>query len=373
MAKWYKIAVNKATGNIDVNIFDEIGGWGYSASDFLRDLEGAGKGKITLRINSPGGDVFAGFAIANTIARIKDRVTAVVEGLAASMGSVIAVSAGSLVMPENSMLMIHDPAGMAAGGPEEMASFADALDKMRDQIVAAYVAKTKLSETKIRDMMSKETWLSAAEAVKMGFADQIEKPIQMAAHAGFDLKCYQNVPQSFGTATLVNKEDTQMKRDAIKSLVALSGVKNVALGDTIPEDKTVAEVVALIETAKTEEAAAAAAAARAAEGKPPSADEIRNQVLGEISEINSLCALAGMADKAPGFVAAKKSVKEVIAALAEAKAAMETAEASKRKGKKADASGTEVNARHNPNPHAEGSEAVALDTTAVWDKFNKRK
>lgn len=164
-----------------------------------------------------------------------------------------------------------------------------------------------------------------------------------------------------------------MKRDAIKSLVALSGVKNVALGDTIPEDKTVAEVVALIETAKTEEAAAAAAAARAAEGKPPSADEIRNQVLGEISEINSLCALAGMADKAPGFVAAKKSVKEVIAALAEAKAAMETAEASKRKGKKADASGTEVNARHNPNPHAEGSEAVALDTTAVWDKFNKRK
>lgn len=364
--RWYAINVAKASGAIDIRIFDDIGGWGYSAADFSRDLEAAGKGDITLRINTPGGDVFQGFAIYNIMSRIRDRVTVVIEGLAASMGSVISMAGKKVIMPENAMMMIHDPAGMAAGGPEEMASFADALDKMRDSIVKAYVDKTGLAETKIRQMMATETWLSAQEAVNMGFADEVEKPIQMAAHAGFNLKCYRNVP-AFGTST--QPKDTTMKKEEIARLCTALG--NPDLAATVPEGKSFDEVMALVEAAakaakKKEETAAAGPAAQ-------SREEVRDEVLAEVGEITALCGLAGFADKASGFIKEKKSVSEVIVALDAAKKAAAEAAANKNgKGKPRVASAnTEVDAHHHAQPHAEGSAAVALDPMKVWDNYNR--
>jgi ATP-dependent Clp protease protease subunit len=378
MAKpWYKFAVNKATGGIDINIFDEIGAWGYSFNDFNKELQNAGSGKITLRLNTPGGSVWDGFAIYNVLSRIRDRVTVVIEGVAASMGSVIAMAGKKVIMPENALMMIHDPAGMVAGGPEELASFADMLSQMRDSIAKAYSDRTGIKIDEIRQMMAKETWLSAKDAVKMGFADEVEKPIQMAAHAGFDLKCYLNVPRSFGTSTLTHGENMDQE---IKRICALFGKADMAQG-FIDAKKTVADVLTALETAKAADdkavkdaADAAAAAARAAEGKPPTAEEIRSSVLAEISEINSLCALAGMADKAAGFIEAKKSVKDVIAALSKLK--QDAAEAAAKTGKGKKVANTEVSAHHTPNPHAEGGHALALDTGKIWDRHNgvgKRK
>lgn len=369
MAKWYKI--NARADAIDISIFTDIG-FGYTASDFQRDLKAAGDSKpINLRLNSPGGDVFTGWAIFNILSRVRDRVTVTVEGLAASMASVIAMAGKTIIMPENAMMMIHDPAGGAFGGPEEIANFADALNKIRDQIIKTYSDRTGQNEEDIRAMMSAETWLSASEAVNLGFADKIEKPIQMAARAGFDLRCFKNVPSSFGTPT---QEEVNMNEE-IKRICALFGKADLAAG-FIEAKKSVADVLTALEAAKAEDdkkakdAADAAAAVTAANANndAPNAETIRNQVLDEVAEINSLCALAGKPQLATGFIKERKSVKAVIAALAEAKAADAESSRGKGKGAKTDASG-EVSAHHVPHPTGEGS-AKELDPLKVWNKFN---
>ena len=117
---WFSIENKADKPAAEVFIFDEIGFWGVTAKDFANQLKGIEKDrKISLRINSPGGSVFDGTAVYNLIAERRDNVVAYIDGLAASMASVIAMAAGKVVMADNSMMMIHDPIGAAYGGSEE--------------------------------------------------------------------------------------------------------------------------------------------------------------------------------------------------------------------------------------------------------------
>lgn len=129
---------------------------------------------INVRINSPGGDVFAGQAIYSMLKRHNATVNVYVDGLAASIASLIAMAGDKVIMPENSMMMIHNPWSIALGNADEMRKQADTLDKVRDSMVPVYQEKTGLDADKIISIMSDETWLSASEAVEMGFADEIE-------------------------------------------------------------------------------------------------------------------------------------------------------------------------------------------------------
>lgn len=160
-------------------IYGDIGEsmWGDSvtASDVKSLLDGM-SGDISVRINSPGGSVFDGFAIYNLLRSHNGTVTVHVDGLAASAASVIAMAGDEIVMGNASMLMIHDPWTMAVGDSGEMRKTAETLDKIRDSIVDAYAGKASdISRDDIAQMMADETWMTASEAQSMGFATGTEE------------------------------------------------------------------------------------------------------------------------------------------------------------------------------------------------------
>jgi len=136
--------------------------------------------------------VFDGLAVHNSLKRHSAAVTIYVDGIAASIASVIAMAGDRVVMPENTMMMIHDPAGVIAGTADELREYADVIDKIKSSLVSAYRAKTGLETDVIESMMTAETWLSATDAVDQGFADELEQPLEIAA--SFDLSRFRNAP-----------------------------------------------------------------------------------------------------------------------------------------------------------------------------------
>ncbi|MFV0489680.1 MAG: head maturation protease, ClpP-related, partial [Vibrio fluvialis] len=167
---WYEIsaATNNAPG--EIHIYDQIGGWGISASRFLREVSEAGlfsASQVDIRIHSPGGSVLDGFAIYNTLKRLTGTVNIFIDGLAASMASVIAMLPGATVhMPSNAFMMVHNPYGGLVGDANEMRDYADLLDKNSAVMIDAYAQKTGLSREEIESLMKDETWMTGAEAVE---------------------------------------------------------------------------------------------------------------------------------------------------------------------------------------------------------------
>ena len=143
---------------------------------------------VLLRINSPGGSVIDGLAIYDAVNRMPQKVTSRIEGIAASMASVIALAADEVIMSENSLYMIHNVGGGVVGGSDDLRKAAELMDKMGDRLVNIYVSKTGQSEEQIRSWMDEETWFSSIEAQEAGFINLVEEPIKMAAK--FDIKKY---------------------------------------------------------------------------------------------------------------------------------------------------------------------------------------
>lgn len=247
MSKWYSI---KAAGtSAEISIYDEIGGWGISAKEFADDLKALkGIKDITLRINSPGGSVFDGMAIFNLIKAHDAQITVMVDGLAASMASIIAMAGDLIVMPENSMMMIHNPWTMAWGDAAELRKNAELLDKIKSAMISAYVNKTGLSEDEIATYMDEETWLTGKEAVELGFADESTEPVEMAAK--FDLSKFVNTPQIFKvSATADNprsKKETPMP-DPINPAVDPADIEKAKAEAVATERKRVSDINAVFE------------------------------------------------------------------------------------------------------------------------------
>jgi ATP-dependent Clp endopeptidase proteolytic subunit ClpP len=182
--RWYAIqspANSEAPGSVEISIYDEIGFGGVTAKDFLAEVKKYKGQHIDLRINSVGGSVIEGAAIYNSLRRHKGGLTVHVDGLAASMASVIAMAGEEVVMAENAMLMIHNPWSLSVGDADDLRKEADVLDKLKNTLVNAYSRKTGMEASTIASMMDDETWLDATEAVAMGFADEIEDGIEAAA------------------------------------------------------------------------------------------------------------------------------------------------------------------------------------------------
>lgn len=192
---WYQVKA-LASNAAEISIYDEIGAWGVSAKAFMDDLKSLGDvSDITLRLNSPGGSVFDGMAIYNRLKSHKAQVTIYIDGLAASMASVIAMAGDLVVMPENAMLMIHNPWTMTAGDAAELRKNADMLDKVKSTMLSAYTSKTGKTEDEISALMDAETWFTGAEALAHGFADEAYEPLDIAACIqSFDLSKFQNSP-----------------------------------------------------------------------------------------------------------------------------------------------------------------------------------
>ena len=186
--KWFEIK-NKAD-KAEIWIYEMIGedfwsGGGTTAKDFQKELSEIKASQIDLHINSPGGDVFDGITIYNLIKQHSANVTTYIDGLAASIASVIALAGDEIFMAENALMMIHNPYGMAMGDAAEMRKTADLLDVVRDSISKAYISKTEQPEPDIFALMDAETWMTADDAAELGFIDDVTEKMDMAACAKF--------------------------------------------------------------------------------------------------------------------------------------------------------------------------------------------
>ena len=188
---WYNIQSKQSTKVVDIYIFDEIGTFGMNAQSFIEEIKDFKNSDINLHINCVGGDVFDGMAIYNILKKRTAKTTVYIEGIAASMGSVIALAADTVVMAENSLFMIHNAWGGANGEAKDMKKTAALLDKISDEIADIYVKKTKLPYDKVKDMMDEETWLNADEALDLGFVDSISDAIKIAAK--YDVSKFKNI------------------------------------------------------------------------------------------------------------------------------------------------------------------------------------
>lgn len=178
---WFRMQAGHQS-DADIYIYDEIGFWGVTAKQFISDLNALGDiTHINLHINSPGGDVFEGIAIFNALKTHGASITVYVDGVAASMASVIAMVGNPVIMPENSFMMIHKPFGFTGGDAEDMRTYADLLDKVEAVLLPAYAQKTGKTTDEIAAMLADETWMSGAECLAQGFADQVTPAVKAMA------------------------------------------------------------------------------------------------------------------------------------------------------------------------------------------------
>ncbi|EER9145152.1 Clp protease ClpP [Escherichia coli] len=178
---WFRMQAG-GQGDADIYIYDEIGFWGVTAKQFVSELNALGDiTHINLHINSPGGDVFEGIAIFNALKTHGASITVYVDGVAASMASVIAMVGNPVIMPENTFMMIHKPFGFTGGDAEDMRTYADLLDKVEAVLLPAYAQKTGKTTDEIAAMLADETWMSGAECLAHGFADQVTPAVKAMA------------------------------------------------------------------------------------------------------------------------------------------------------------------------------------------------
>ena len=151
--QWYSIK-NEAGKNPEIFIFDDIDDWwGVSAQSIIDQIRELDATNIDVRINSRGGMVFEGIAIYNVLRAHKADIHFSIDGLAASIASVIAMAGDTVSMAENSMMMIHNPYGWAMGDADEMRKTADVMDKVTDSIAVSYTARTGKTVDEMKAMM----------------------------------------------------------------------------------------------------------------------------------------------------------------------------------------------------------------------------
>ena len=212
-SKFWKVK-NEVNGNSEILLYGPIAGesswWRdeVTPKNFAADIESLGGRDVTVRINSGGGDVFAAHAIHNQLVAYKGRVTVVIDGLAASAATIIAVAGDRIIMPANALFMIHNPAiGLSDYyGADELLKAAEALNTIKGSIVAAYRKRCKASAEELAAMMDAETWMGAAECLEKGFVDEIQGSVS---------------PVLNGSSLIVNSVNFDMKnfknRDALKA------------------------------------------------------------------------------------------------------------------------------------------------------------
>lgn len=170
---WYSIRNAADPDEAEVMLYDEIGGWyGATADQFIADLRGVTAPNLRVRINSPGGSVFEGIAIANALRSHPGNVIVQVDSVAASIASVIAMAGSRVEMAPNSMLMIHDASGVCLGNAADMEEMAQLLALISDNIADAYASRAGGTREEWREAMRAESWYLPEDAVKAGLADE---------------------------------------------------------------------------------------------------------------------------------------------------------------------------------------------------------
>lgn len=215
-----------------IEIYDEIGGFGISPSDVKARLAEAGRGNVTVRLNSPGGSVFDGITIFNDLVAYPGRVRVEIAGLAASAASLIAMAGDEIAIAENAFLMVHRAWGMTIGNEADHTDQAAVLRKVDDALAQTYARRTGNQVDVIRRMMEAETWLKGDEAKRLGFATEMLGAVNIGAR--FDLSIYGKVPSALAetptnTAHLSSRAELE---SLLKERLGLSraAAKKIAAG-----------------------------------------------------------------------------------------------------------------------------------------------
>lgn len=303
MAKrtWFSIQSKAKTETAEavaeISLHDEIGFWGITAKDFISQFQAipADTKKVKLSINSPGGAVFDGLAMYNAMANSDKDIEVTVLGIAASAASLVAMAGSSIRMPENTYMMVHNPWGVSVGNAADMRDTADILDKIGAGLTTTYAKRTGLSPEKVNELLAKDTWMTAAQAKELGFADEVMPAKKVKA--AFDLD---NLP------------------DALKAAFA-------SAADPDPDDETDPADDDNALKASTVEIAAKAAGFEAYAGQWALDESIADEHaltarIALAKETTALCALCKKPEAAALFIKANSPLKEVRAKLLDSQA-----------------------------------------------------
>lgn len=194
----------------EILIYDEIGFWGIAAKDVVQALRGVTAATIHARINSPGGDVMDGVAIYNALRGHGARVITHIDGMAASIASVIALAGDEVRMAENAFFMIHDPWGITIGTATEHRKTADVLDKVEGVIAETYLKRAEAERDQVLAWMDEETWFTAEEAKDAGFVDEVVATAPVKAQ--FDLSAFRHAPAALRDAEPPKPTERDLER-----------------------------------------------------------------------------------------------------------------------------------------------------------------
>ncbi len=200
---WFAIKAESGSDQAEVLIYDYIGWGGVTAVDFAKELKALTAKTITVRLNTPGGDVFDGLAIYNSLKAHGAEIRVRVDGLAASIGSIIAMAGTTITMGESAFLMIHNPWALVIGNAKDMREMADTLDKIGGSLAGVYAGRPGVTIEQAQAWMDADTWFNAEEAKAAGLADAVQGGSQETAQAAsrFDVSGYANVPEAYRAGT----------------------------------------------------------------------------------------------------------------------------------------------------------------------------
>lgn len=339
MKDWFRIVFDAAKDptSAEIHITDIIGGWidelwgggsgVVTAKGFLADLSALPETvkSIKVHINSPGGDVFGGVQIAQALRseRLKGRsVETIVDGLAASSASVVAMAGSPLTMSDTAILMIHNPSSYAFGNAAEMRTVAEELDKIRDAaLIPAYQWHSTKDPQEIAALMDATTWMDADEAIEMGFADRKVEGLKAAASIDRRVMARLAIPEQY--------------IDRVTALVA--PVEDVAIpAVVVPDSPKVQSADPLEVLALCTEAGLDIAFARQIVSDAGTIESARQRVATEtaarqaeasrVAEIRAVCAKVGQEDLSEEYVAGHMSPDQVRAHMLKIRAKLDAVE-----------------------------------------------
>lgn len=226
MGKFWKIK-NEADTDAELLLYGTISDSSWYDDDvtpklFAEELQALGGKPLTVRVNSPGGDVFAAHSIYNQLKTYSGHITMRIDGLAASAATIVTCAGDTIIMPSNALYMIHNPATYAWGNAEDMRTAADVLDTVRQTIINVYQKHTgeNLTMDELVQMMDDETWMTAGDALAYGFVDQIDEQSKV-------------INQLKGGLWIVNSVSCELGKfkhaDKVKELInGKDGMKNMS-------------------------------------------------------------------------------------------------------------------------------------------------
>lgn len=341
-----------------LSIYDEIGLWGVQASDFRAALAAVTSPVINLEINSPGGDVFAGIAIYNMLKASGKTIAAKVMGVAASAASLILMAGDTREAPKNTFVMVHNPITGVYGNAADLRESADVLEKIGDSLTATYVNATGMAEDKMKALLAKDTWLTADEALAMGFVTAVSEEIKATAAFNMDrADLPTNVKAVFASAQLTPEEQAA-------ETARLAEVETARLAQ-VEADRVAAEKAALDAAADPVVANQINALAIKAGLKDQAAFlaiacesvEVATARIKTAGEIVAFFAFAAKPEQADAAIRANKTVAEVRAALV---------------AEMAEGDVHTSNVRKDAAKNASTAPVVAT-TGDIWNKHNTRK